>query len=117
METIAAYWWLWLLGLLLSFGIAIWQWFKNVIGFGQDTVEILSQTHETFGQVFVQDVSNTQKAYQVSGKGLNLLRDKIKGRMAKFMVAVGFIVLTWTFGALLLVSIILHIIDYVKGVS
>lgn len=115
MEFIAVYWWVWLIGLLICGAYGLFKW---VMGFFGTAGAVLKMTSLT-----IEGVQTASDKETTTGEKLNKMKDRTieeavnegVSRVKGFGLAALALGSAWVFGLLFVLSIILHVIDYIKA--
>lgn len=106
MDQIAAYWWVWLGGVLIALGLAAIRSIANSIAMVKDAVTI-------FGKLRIAlRAPAGQRRRQVADVGLEVACEKIKSRAIDHVIVGALLVVGGAFGVLLILAIIQHAIVY-----
>ena len=114
MEFIAAYWWVWLISLLLCGGFGIWRWLMNFLKTGGTMLKVANLTLEGVQVAADNEKTIKDKAGHVQTRVMEEALEEGKSRLRGFAAAGAAIVMANIFGVLLIIAVVIHFIDYIK---
>lgn len=109
MSFIAAYWWVWLLGLVACTAFAAWRWFGKFMGTAKRVATITQIGLDTY------NANPDQRVNVLGQRAIQTAQDEAKGWVREFVLTLIASVLSWVFGVLLLIAVVIHLIDYYKS--
>lgn len=115
MTFIATYWWIWLIGVLFCGGFFLYKWFINFFGTVRAIHRVAKLSKEGYDNFYDKKKTNNQKIEHVKTRALEEVIDEGFGRIKSMGTAFVSIAIGAVFSILLLISIIIHLIDYFKS--
>lgn len=103
MDFIAAYWWLWLAGLLATLAVVTWRVIANGIGMVRDTVEITGKVRDAV------NAPEGQRRRELARVGIEVAADKVRDRVVNQAVTAVIVAFAAIFGLLLILAIVRHL--------
>jgi hypothetical protein len=115
MEFIAAFWWVWLIGLLLCGLFGVYKWIMGFFKTGGTILKAASLTLEGVQVATDKEKDVSEKAGHVKDRVVEEVKEEGVSRLKGMGVALGAILMANLFGLLFIIAIIIHIIDYIKA--
>lgn len=109
MQFIAAFWFLWLIGISACFAFNVYRWVNKLGGTTRRIAEITQIGMDVYA------AERNQKTNLLAERGLSAVRDEAKGWASEMAIVAISTILLWTFSFLLVISIVVHLINYLKA--